>query len=74
MPGERRANKTQVNVRESSGRSRDGWNRSRNMGLDLAMLTTKTGTSPETHVPGQSRPRELEKSPRGTDTRMRGTV
>ena len=51
MAGGKRANKIQVNVREASGRNRNGWNRSMNMGLDLALLTTETGTSPETNVP-----------------------
>ena len=50
MAGWKRADKIQVNVRETSGRNRDGWN-SINMGLDLAPLTTETGTSPETNVP-----------------------
>ena len=49
MAGRKRANKIQVNVREPSGMNRDGWNRSRNMDLDIAPLTTETGTSPETH-------------------------
>ena len=42
MAGGKRANKIQVNVREPSGRNRDGWNRSINMGLDLALLTMET--------------------------------
>ena len=47
-----------------------------NMGLDLALLATETGTSPETHVPGQTRPDEPggEKSLGGTDPWMRRTA
>ena len=43
------------------------------MGLDLALLAIETGSSPETHVPGQSRPNKLggENSLRGTDPWMR---
>ena len=59
MAGGKKANQIQVNMREPSGRNRNGWNRSMNMGLDLAWLTTETGTSPETLVPRQSRPHEL---------------
>ena len=41
----------QVHMRKTSRRNRDSWNRSMNMGLDLAPMTMETGTSPETHVP-----------------------
>ena len=59
MSGGKRANRVQVKMREPSGRNKDGWNRSINMGLDLASLTTETGTSLETHVSRQSRPHKL---------------
>ena len=72
----KRANYVQVHMKKTSRRNRDGWNRSMNMGLDLPLLTMETGTSPETHVPGQSRPHKLggEKSPIGTNPKMRGTM
>ena len=47
-----------------------------NMSLDLAPLTTETGTSQETLVHRQSRPQKRcrEKSPKGMNPRMRGTM
>ena len=56
MAGGKRAHKIQGNVGAPSRRNRDGRHRSINMGLDLATLTTATGTSPETHVPGKPIP------------------
>ena len=55
MAGGKRANKIQVSMRVPSGRNRNGWHRSMNMGLDLAPLTTETGKSPENHDPRYSR-------------------
>ena len=51
MAGGKRGNKIQVNMREASGRNRNGWNRSMSMGLGLAPLTKETGMSPVTNVP-----------------------
>ena len=50
MAGGKRANKIQVSMRVPSGRNRNGWNRSMNMGL-----TTETGKSPENRDPRYSR-------------------
>ena len=52
----RRSHKIKMNVRETSGMHRDGRNRGMNMSLDFTLLATETGTSPKTHVSGQSRP------------------
>ena len=68
----KRANKVQLHTRETSRRHRKGQNGSMNMSLNLA-LPSETGTSPETHVSGQSWPNKLvrEKSLIGTNSRMR---
>ena len=56
MTRRKRSHEIQINMRETSGRHRDGRNRGMNMSLDLAPLATETGTGPNTNVSGQSRP------------------
>ena len=57
LVGGKRAHKIQVDVREPSRRHRDTRDRSMNMGLNLALLATETGTSPET----LQRPKSLDR-------------
>ena len=56
MTRRKRSHKIQMNIGETPGKHRDGRNRGMNMSLDLTPLAMETGTSPKTHVSGQSRP------------------
>ena len=76
MAGGKRTHKIQVNLGEVSRRNRNSRHRNMNVGLAFASLAKGTGTCPETHVPGQPKPKEPggEKSLRGTDLGVREHV